>query len=182
MIDMLQKFSPEEILNSLAEAKEYQKTQDHIHFRMYDGKPFKPNQKQLDYFATGLHARERALIAANRFGKTLSVSMEVCAHLTGIYPDWWNGYRYERPLNVWVAGVSNKETNQNLKAYYVGDVNKIGWIHPSLILDHKPLEYLAASQSSDLNPLNKAVRLGKLKRLILSILTRKCHMTSTVKL
>jgi phage terminase large subunit-like protein len=142
MIDMLQKFSPEEILNSLAEAKEYQKTQDHIHFRMYDGKPFKPNQKQLDYFATGLHARERALIAANRFGKTLSVSMEVCAHLTGIYPDWWNGYRYERPLNVWVAGVSNKETNQNLKAYYVGDVNKIGWIHPSLILDHKPLENL----------------------------------------
>jgi|KBSSwiStaDraftv2_1062776.scaffolds.fasta_scaffold22171_6 phage terminase large subunit-like protein len=142
MIDMLQKFSPEEILNSLAEAKEYQKTQDHIHFRMYDGKPFKPNQKQLDYFETGLHARERALIAANRFGKTLSVSMEVCAHLTGIYPDWWNGYRYDRPLNVWVAGVSNKETNQNLKAYYVGDVNKIGWIHPSLILDHKPLENL----------------------------------------
>lgn len=148
MIEEFQNLSPEDLLYCYNEAIERQTYDDHIHFRTYDGKPFKPNQKQLEYFATGLVARERALIAANRFGKTLSVSLEVAAHLTGIYPDWWNGYRYDRPLNVWVAGISNKETNQNLKTYYVGDVNKLGWIHPSLILDYKPLENLYLIQHS----------------------------------
>lgn len=138
----LQNLSPEDLLYCYNEAIERQTFEDHIYYRTYDGKPFEPNAKQLDYFATGLIARERALIAANRFGKTLSVSLEVVAHLTGNYPDWWNGYVYDRPINVWAASVSNKETNQNLKTYYVGDVNKLGWIHPSLILDHKPLENL----------------------------------------
>lgn len=142
MINALDNLSPKEILSYIDYALEYHNLQDHIHYKVYNNKPFYPNPKQLEYFATGLIARERALVAANRFGKTLSVSLEVCAHLTGNYPDWWNGYMYDRPLNVWVAGVSNKETNQNLKAYYIGDVNKVGWIHPSLILDFKPLENL----------------------------------------
>lgn len=148
MIEAFQNLSHEDLLYCYNEVIEREAFDDHIHFRTYNGQPFSPNKKQLEYFATGLVARERALIAANRFGKTLSVSMEVCAHLTGNYPDWWNGYRYDRPLNVWVAGVSNKETNQNLKTYYVGDVNKLGWIHPDLILDYKPLENLYLIQHS----------------------------------
>lgn len=148
MIEEFQNLSYEDLIDCYDAVVEQQEFDDHIHFRTFNGKPFKPNKKQLEYFETGLVARERALIAANRFGKTLSVSLEVCAHLTGNYPDWWNGYKYDRPLNVWVAGVSNKETNQNLKTYYVGDVNSVGWIHPSLILDYKPLENLYLIQHS----------------------------------
>jgi hypothetical protein len=42
--------------------------------------------------------RERCLLAANRTGKTVAASFETTCHLTGIYPDWWPGYRFEKPI------------------------------------------------------------------------------------
>jgi hypothetical protein len=40
--------------------------------------------------------RERLLMAANQVGKTLAGAAEAAFHLTGRYPDWWEGRRWER--------------------------------------------------------------------------------------
>jgi phage terminase large subunit-like protein len=137
MIEELQDLSPQQLLDCFNKAIEYQNIQDHIHFKHYH-----PNEKQLAFHATGLIAKERAFFAGNRCGKTLCTSAEWCMHLTGNYPDWWNGYRYTKPINIWVAGVTNNETFQTLAQYYVGDLTKEGFIHSSLIVRKETQKHL----------------------------------------
>jgi len=55
--------------------------------------------------------RERLVLAANRVGKTLGLGgYETTLHLTGRYPDWWQGYRFNRPIDCWAAGKTNETT------------------------------------------------------------------------
>lgn len=60
--------------------------------------------KHMAFFAAGQQHRERLMIAANRIGKTDAGSFEVTCHLTGVYPTWWKGRTFDRPVSVWVAG------------------------------------------------------------------------------
>jgi phage terminase large subunit-like protein len=48
------------------------------------------------------------LMAGNQVGKTLSAAFEVAMHLTGRYPDWWDGIRFNRPVR-WLAGSESAE-------------------------------------------------------------------------
>lgn len=66
-------------------------------------KYFKPFNHQLKFFATG-HSERRGILAANRIGKTVSTCYEAAMHLTGIYPEWWNGYRFDKAITCMVAG------------------------------------------------------------------------------
>lgn len=66
-------------------------------------KYFRPFEHQLTFFKTGNHER-RGILAANRIGKTVSTCYETAMHLTGIYPDWWEGYRFDKPITCMVAG------------------------------------------------------------------------------
>ena len=50
--------------------------------------------KHIDFFHAGATHRERLFLAANQTGKTTAGAYEVTAHLTGIYPDWWEGKRF----------------------------------------------------------------------------------------
>ncbi|MGN6560752.1 MAG: terminase large subunit domain-containing protein [Candidatus Nitrosocosmicus sp.] len=129
MLNELKQYSPEEILSCLNAARENQKVLDHINFKYYT-----PKKPQLEFHATGLVARERMFRASNRFGKSFAVSREGAMHLTGIYPEWWNGYIYTRPINMWAGGVASPELVQ-LTEYYIGNISKLGAIHPSLIVD-----------------------------------------------
>src|SRR5258706_11323160 len=55
--------------------------------------------KHLQFFAAGALHRERLFMAANRVGKTEGVGgYETTLHLTGVYPPWWEGRRFERPI------------------------------------------------------------------------------------
>lgn len=140
MIEEFQNLSPEDLLYCYNEALGRQVIDDQLHFRSvrdFQGvgyKEFEPNPKQLEFFSTGLVAGERALMAANRFGKSICAALETSAHLTLYYPDWWPGYRYDKPIVAWAAGVDIKSTNLSLKRYYFGDQNGPGLIHPSLIV------------------------------------------------
>src|SRR5690349_20717542 len=98
MLNELKQYSPEEILSCLNAARENQKVLDHINFKYYT-----PKKPQLEFHATGLVARERMFRASNLFGKSFAVSREGAMHLTGIYPEWWNGYIYTRPINMWAG-------------------------------------------------------------------------------
>jgi phage terminase large subunit-like protein len=48
------------------------------------------------------------LMAGNQVGKTLSAAFEVAMHLTGRYPDWWDGIRFNRAVR-WLAGSESAE-------------------------------------------------------------------------
>ncbi|NTV06731.1 MAG: hypothetical protein HGA59_09550 [Chlorobiaceae bacterium] len=53
-------------------------------------------------------------MAGNRVGKTEGGGgYEVVLHLTGDYPDWWPGYRFDHPTSWWAAG-DTRETVRDI--------------------------------------------------------------------
>lgn len=76
--------------------------------------------KHLAFFKAGFLHKERAFIAANRSGKTVAGAFEMTLHLTGLYPDWWEGYRFDGPINAWAAGVTNESTRDVIQRELMG--------------------------------------------------------------
>ena len=91
------------------------------------------------FHEAGRDYRFRALIAANRVGKTYSAAAEVACHLTGLYPEWWTGRRFTKPVEVWVAGTSNQDVRDIQQRELLGLVEEgrrpsgEGWIPNHLI-------------------------------------------------
>jgi phage terminase large subunit-like protein len=67
---------------------------------------YKPYTKQKLFHDFGATKHERALIAANRSGKTWCAGAEVAMHLSGLYPKWWEGRRFAEPTRWWAAGMT----------------------------------------------------------------------------
>ncbi|PCI78518.1 hypothetical protein COB21_00525 [Candidatus Aerophobetes bacterium] len=109
---------------------------------------YEPHQKQIAFHKAGTKAKERLFLAGNRTGKTYCGVMEVSMHLTGNYPEWWNGYRYKEPIEAWAAGVTNAETRQVLERSYVGDAGCDGAIAAHLILSQEKQQHLYHIQHS----------------------------------
>jgi len=65
-------------------------------------------------------------MAGNQLGKTLAGSFEVAIHLTGLYPDWWKGRRWNRPTKWWAAGVTGESTRDNPQRLLVGPPQDAG--------------------------------------------------------
>jgi phage terminase large subunit-like protein len=76
--------------------------------------------KHLAFFAAGADNQERAFIAGNRVGKTLAVCYELTCHLTGAYPHWWAGRRFNRPVVAWAAGEDAKAVRESLQVTLLG--------------------------------------------------------------
>lgn len=73
--------------------------------------------KQEEFIALGAHKQERMLFAGNQFGKSFCGAVEAAYHLTGLYPEWWVGRRFDHKVRGWAAGVSttsNREISQRL--------------------------------------------------------------------
>ena len=70
---------------------------------------------------TGKLARQRLLMAANKTGKTYCGAVELAIHLTGIYPNWWTGARFKRPVTVWAAGNTTGNTRDIVQAELLGE-------------------------------------------------------------
>jgi len=70
---------------------------------------YKPYSKQLRFHELG--TRERCLFKGNRTGGTYCAAHEVAMHLTGFYPDWWRGVRFNKAVR-WGVG---SETGDLLK-------------------------------------------------------------------
>jgi phage terminase large subunit-like protein len=76
--------------------------------------------KQSDFHAMGATKWERCLMAANRSGKTYSAGMETAYHLTGEYPDWWTGKRFDKPTRGWAAGITAESTRDTVQRILLG--------------------------------------------------------------
>lgn len=72
------------------------------------------------FMKAGAVHRERSFIAANRIGKTRAAAYEISAHLTGKYPPWWEGYRFDRPTRWWAAGDTMQTTRDIIQVEMMG--------------------------------------------------------------
>jgi phage terminase large subunit-like protein len=70
----------------------------------------------------GAPHRERLMLAANRVGKSEGVGgFETALHLTGRYPEWWPGRRFEHPVQWWAAGKRNETTRDIVQGILFGE-------------------------------------------------------------
>ena len=81
---------------------------------------YEPYKYQSKFHAEGEECRQRILMAANRVGKTYCGAAETAYHLTGNYPEWWKGRRFNKGVRVWVAGESNDTTRDIIQKELFG--------------------------------------------------------------
>lgn len=82
--------------------------------------------KHLEFFRWGKTARERLFLAANRVGKTIAGGYELTCHLTGRYPAWWEGRRFNGPIIAWCAGDTLKTVKDILQLKMLGKPGEFG--------------------------------------------------------
>jgi phage terminase large subunit-like protein len=82
---------------------------------------YRPYPKQREFHAAGATHRERLLMAGNQLGKTLAAAMEVAMHMTGRYPDWWEGYRFDRPTRGICGSESVELTKKGVQRLLLGN-------------------------------------------------------------
>jgi len=104
--------------------------------------PTEENRKlypvHMDFFAAGKTHRERLMMAANRVGKTESALCYECTlHATGLYPDWWPGRRFDKPVRIWLGGDTTTTVRDILQAKLLGTLGSTGTglIRKDLIID-----------------------------------------------
>ncbi len=79
-------------------------------------------EKHLEFFKMGAEYRERCFMAGNRVGKTFGAGgYETACHLTGLYPEWWEGRRFKTPIRAWAAGKTNETTRDIVQKTLLGD-------------------------------------------------------------
>lgn len=80
--------------------------------------------RHLEFFRAGAEYRERCFMAANRVGKTEGAgAYESTLHMTGLYPDWWEGRRFDKPVKGYVCGKTNETTRDIVQTKLFGGVH-----------------------------------------------------------
>lgn len=51
---------------------------------------------------------------------------ELTLHATGVYPRWWEGRRFDRPIKAWAAGDTNQTVRDIIQAKLLGPVDDKG--------------------------------------------------------
>lgn len=122
----------EKLLKALAELKDRE--------RFWKMKFFNPYGWQREYI-TASHAHQQLLaMTGNRCGKTFTGAFIMATHLTGLYPEWWNGHRWTRAIKAWAAGISTDTTRDILQSELLGachdpDAYGTGMIPKECIVD-----------------------------------------------
>ena len=85
---------------------------------------YRPYAKQRAFHAAGAAHRERLFMAGNQLGKTLAGSFEWAMHLTGLYPEWWEGRRFDEPVRLWAAGETRVSSRDTVQKLLIGEPEK----------------------------------------------------------
>jgi len=133
---------PRRALEELASRKanrrlfnEYAKPFDHT-------KPSGPDnvgayQWQIEFHNAGAKFPERCLMAANQVGKTMCGGAETAIHLTGEYPPWWQGRRFENPVKGWTGAERTEDSKDLIQAELLGSNGEegTGWIPKTRLIN-----------------------------------------------
>lgn len=76
--------------------------------------------KHMEFLAAGTKFRERFFSAANRAGKSLTGAYEAACHLSGQYPAWWPGRKFDHPIEMWAAGDTSQTTRDIVQKELLG--------------------------------------------------------------
>jgi len=98
--------------------------------------------KHLAFFAAGATWRQRMFLAGNRVGKSRVAAYELVCHMTGMYPTWWKGKRFDAPIEAWAAGDTGNTTRDIIQTALLGPLATVdsrqwsGMIPRRLVYDH----------------------------------------------
>jgi len=81
--------------------------------------------KHVAFFAASHRYRQKLMLASNRSGKTQAAAYELTAHLTGLYPSWWVGRRFETPIDAWAAGDTSGTTRNIIQVALLGPTSTV---------------------------------------------------------
>lgn len=105
----------EKLLTLLAELQGRQK--------FWKIKDFEPYGWQEKFISLSKWNRQLLAMTGNRCGKTYTGGFIMACHLTGLYPDWWDGHRFDNPIQAWAAGISTDTTRDILQSELLGQWN-----------------------------------------------------------
>jgi phage terminase large subunit-like protein len=87
---------------------------------------YRPNKKHMEFFEKGKDYVERCFTACNQGGKSWSGAYEDICHLTGLYPDWWPGYRFTGPVEAAVIGNTARQMRGTIQKILLGSPGQWG--------------------------------------------------------
>lgn len=76
--------------------------------------------RHMEFYRSGRDSTTRAFVAANRVGKNFATSFEIAFHMTGRYPEWWEGYQFDKPQKWWIAHKTWKDVRDVNQAQLLG--------------------------------------------------------------
>ncbi|EPR42715.1 hypothetical protein dsx2_2632 [Desulfovibrio sp. X2] len=83
--------------------------------------------RHMEFFSAGSICRQRLMLAANRVGKTEGVGgYEMALHLTGLYPDWWEGRRFVHTVRAWACGDTTESVREIVQKKLLGEPGQEG--------------------------------------------------------
>lgn len=78
------------------------------------------------FFDASKKYNELLFCAGNRTGKTIAGAYMMACHLTGDYPEWWTGRRFDHPTHCWAAGSDAKSTRDTVQTELLGPIGSWG--------------------------------------------------------
>ncbi|MGB9456366.1 MAG: terminase family protein [Bryobacteraceae bacterium] len=90
--------------------------------------------KHTEFFRAGAQYKQRLFMAANRVGKTVAGAFETACHLTGQYPSWWEGRRFEKATDGWACGTTSQTTRDVVESVLLGRSGCLGMIPADAVL------------------------------------------------
>jgi phage terminase large subunit-like protein len=84
-----------------------------------------PYDWQLEFLAATKTCKQIALFAANRVGKTDATCAVLACHLTGDYPDWFDGHRFDFPITSLASGITGDQIRDVLQSKLIGEVDSL---------------------------------------------------------
>jgi len=115
--------SREEVLRDLVqkfEDYEFQKKTSKL--ERYDPYPYQLQFHNAMGHETHAPAMQRFLMAGNGTGKTFCAAAETAFHATGLYPDWWEGTRFHRPVEIIVGAKTNDAAVKVVQKELFGEI------------------------------------------------------------
>lgn len=82
--------------------------------------------KHRAFFDAGANYKERIFLASNRTGKSIAGAFEMACHLTGDYPSWWQGARFDKPVHAWAMGATARSTRDIVQKELLGPIGNWG--------------------------------------------------------
>ena len=82
--------------------------------------------KHMEYIRSTAEYSEPAFMSGNRTGKSETAAFIVTACMTGDYRDWWDGVRFEMPIEVWAAGDTSQTVRDVVQKALLGPITDIG--------------------------------------------------------